>query len=251
MSVQDRLPVVAVTDDTPSVESEIGFSTRVLAPNEFLFRTGDTKTCLYRVKSGAVCLYEQSRDERRPPVDFAFPGDLVGLGFLEAHACCGRAVTQTELTCLPLDALPSAIGHNPKAQAQLADAIEREFEFRRASLAEAGRKAPLERLAAFLVSLSRLNAHEGRDPSTVGEFCPSGLAADYLGLSVEALTALLVELERRELIEACPSAGVRLRDIGALEKLASRAAAPVCTTPRKNHAVNCTQGASLSGGQNV
>ena len=43
MSVQDRLPVVAVTDDTPSVEPEISFSTRVLAPNEFLFRTGEQK----------------------------------------------------------------------------------------------------------------------------------------------------------------------------------------------------------------
>ena len=63
MSVHDRLPVVAVTDDTPSVEPEIGFSTRILAPNEFLFRTGETKTCLYRVNSGAVCLYEQNRAE--------------------------------------------------------------------------------------------------------------------------------------------------------------------------------------------
>ena len=172
-------------------------------------------------------------------------------GFLETHACCGRAVTKAEVTCLPLEALASAIEGNPIAQAKLNDAIEREFEFRRASLAEAGRKAPLERLAAFLVSLSRLNAHEGRDSSTVGDFCSSGLAADYLGLSVKALTALLVELERRELIEACPSAGVRLRDIGALEKLASRGAAHVCTTPRKNHPVNCIQGGSLSGGQNV
>ena len=63
MSVQDRLLVVAVTDDTPSVESEISSPTRVLAPNEFLFRTGDAKTCLYRVNSGAVCLYGQNRDE--------------------------------------------------------------------------------------------------------------------------------------------------------------------------------------------
>ena len=67
MSVQDRLPMVAVTDDTPSVESEIELPTRVLAPNEFLFRTGDAKTCLYRVNSGAVCLYEQNRTDHRSP----------------------------------------------------------------------------------------------------------------------------------------------------------------------------------------
>jgi len=230
MSVHDRLPVVAVTDDTPSVEPEIGFSTRILAPNEFLFRTGETKTCLYRVNSGAVCLYEQNRAEH--PVDFAFPGDLVGLGFLRTHACCARAVTKTEVTCLPLEALASAIANNPKAQAKLNDAVEREFESRRAALVEAGRSAPLERLAAFLVSLSRTNAHEGRDPTIIGESCPSVFAAGYLGLSIEDLTALLLELGRRELIEAY-SGGVRLRDIGELEKLASRTVAPVRNGQRR------------------
>ena len=163
-------------------------------------------------------------------VDFAFPGDFVGLGFLGTHACCARAVTKTEVTCLPLEALASAIANNPKAQAKLNDAIEREFESRRAALVEAGRSAPLERLAAFLVSLSRTNAHEGRDPTIIGESCPSVFAAGYLGLSIEDLTTLLLELERRELIEAY-SGGVRLRDIDELEKLASRTVAPV----RKSH----------------
>ena len=50
------------------------------------------------------------------------------------------------------------------------------------------------------------------------------------GLSIEELTTLLLELERRELIEAY-SGGVRLRDIDELEKLASRTVAPV----RKSH----------------
>jgi CRP/FNR family transcriptional regulator, anaerobic regulatory protein len=144
---------------------------------------------------------------------------------LQAHACSARAVTKTEVTCLPLEALASAIEDDPKAQAMLSDAIEREFEFRRAALVEAGRTAPLERLAAFLVGLSRANAHEGRDPTVIGECCPSVFAAGYLGLSIEDLTDLLIELERRQLIKAY-SGGVRLRDIGELEKLASRTIAP-------------------------
>ena len=248
MSVQDRLPVVDVSDDTPSVEPEIGFSTRSLAPNEFLFRTGETKTSLYRVNSGAVCLYEQNRADH-PVVDFASPGDFVGLGFLGTHACCARAVTKTEVTCLPLEALASAIANNPKAQAKLNDAIEREFESRRAALVEAGRSAPLERLAAFLVSLSRTNAHEGRDPTIIGESCPSVFAAGCLGLSIEDLTTILLELERRGLIEAY-SGGVRLTDIGELERLAGRTVAPVSKKPPKNHTDN-PQGISLSGGQNA
>ena len=134
------------------------------------------------------------------------------------------------MTCLPLEALASAIANNPKAQAKLNDAIEREFEFRRAALVEAGRSAPLERLAAFLVSLSRTNAHEGRDPTVIGESCPSVFAAGYLGLSIEDLTSLLLELERRELIKSY-SGGVRLRNIEELEKLANRTVAAV----RKGH----------------
>jgi len=212
MAVQARLPV----GDVSRVESQVG-STRQLAPNEFLFRTGEAKTCVYRVKSGAVCLYEQNCSEH-PIVDFAFPGDYVGLGFLQTHACCARAVTSTELTCLPLEALATAIENDCIAQAKLDDAIEREFEYRRAAVVEAGRRAPVERLAAFLVSLSRANAHEGRDPTVIGESCPS-VAAGYLGLNIENLSSLLLELEQRGLVEPY-SGGVRLKDIHALEELA-------------------------------
>ena len=118
----------------------------------------------------------------------------------------------------------------PRHRQKLNDAIEREFKSRRAALVEAGRSAPLERLAAFLVSLSRTNAHEGRDPTVIGESCPSVFAAGYLGLSIDDLTSLLLELERRELIKPY-SGGVRLRDVGELEKLASRTVVPV----RKGH----------------
>ena len=224
-------------------------STRQLAPNEFLFRTGEAKTCFYRVNSGAVWLYEKDCPEH-PVIDFAFPGDYVGLGFLRTHACCARAVTSTELACLPLEALASAIHDDHMAQAKLDDAIEREFEYRRAALVEAGRRAPLERLAAFLVSLSRANAHEGRDPTVIGEFCPSVFAAGYLGLNIENLSSLLLELEQRGLIEPY-SGGVRLKDIGALETLASQTVAPARKIKSKNHASNCTQGVSLGGGQNA
>ncbi len=232
MSVQDYLPV----GRDSRVEPQIGSATRLLAPNELLFRTGEAKTCFYRVNSGAVCLYEQNRAEH-PVVDFAFPGDYVGLGFLETHACCARAVTSTEVTCLPLEALASAIDDDYTAQAKLDDAIEREFEYRRATVVEAGRRAPRERLAAFLVSLSRTNSHEGRDPTVIGEACPSVFAAGYLGLGIEDLTALLLELEHRRLIEPY-SGGVRLKDIDALEELAG------AVTPeraRHRHAANRTQ----------
>ena len=90
---------------------------------------------MYRVNSGAVCLYEH-KGAQQATIGFAFPGE----GFLETHACCARAVTETEVTSLPLEALASAIGDDPEAKAKLNDAIEREFEFLRSALVDAGRE---------------------------------------------------------------------------------------------------------------
>jgi CRP/FNR family transcriptional regulator len=216
-NVRAREGASSSTGNWPEAPSTI----RTLLPNEILFRTGDVKTCLYRVKSGAVALYEQPWDGDRTVIDFAFAGDLVGLGFLETHACEARAVAESELTLLPLEALAAAVEANPKAQAKLDDAIEREFEFRRASLVDNALHSPLTRVAAFLISASRINAHEGRDPRLVADSCSCGFVAeDLLGLSVESLSAVLAELEQRGLIEATPTAGLRLTDVTALEELA-------------------------------
>ena len=48
-----------------------------------------------------------------------------------------------------------------------------------------------------------------------------GVVADFLALSVERLASLLVQLERRGLIETCAQ-GLHLTDIAALESLAGR-----------------------------
>ena len=199
---------------------------RTLRPNEILFWEGDEKTCLYRVDSGTVALYEARWNERGAVIDFAFEGDFVGLGFLTTHACSARALGDTQLTCLPLEAQSSATENNPKAQLKLDEAIEREFEYRRACLVELSEQSPLKRVAAFLVSLSRINADEGRDPQLVGDQCPCGFIADLLGMSVETLGILLIELEELGFIEACPPAGLRLKDIAALEELASQPGVP-------------------------
>jgi len=228
MSVRDRRIATRISSGAiSSTKSRIASPTRVFAATEWLFRTGEAKTCLYRVSSGAVCLYEQ-KSAQPVSISFAFPGDLVGLGFLDTHACCARAVTKTEVTCLPLEALASAIGDDLEAQAKLNDAIEREFEFLRDALVKAGREAPIERLAAFLVSVSRTNRHEGRDPTIVGEPYASGVVAGSLEMTIEDLRTLLLELERRGLIKAHPPAGIRLKDLSALETLAA-GTAPRCT----------------------
>ena len=55
-------------------------SIKCLAPNEILFHVGDRRDCLYRVETGSVCTYEPHLNGGHAVIDFAFSGDLIGLG---------------------------------------------------------------------------------------------------------------------------------------------------------------------------
>ena len=194
---------------------------RSLASNELLFSIGDPKTHFYAVESGALAVYEPRWNGHRAIIEFAFPGDLVGLGFLQTHTCSARATIDTRVQCLPLSAQDHLFADDPRAQARLADAIEREVEFLRKSSVRFSQQNPLGRLAAFLLTLSRENEQEGRDATVLVQPLQCGVVADFLALSVERLASLLVQLERRGLIETCAQ-GLHLTDIAALESLAGR-----------------------------
>jgi CRP/FNR family transcriptional regulator len=101
----------------------------------------------------------------------------------------------------------------------LADAIEREFEFLRRSSVKFSRENPLARVAAFLLTLSRENEQEGRDPTILVQQLHCGVVADFLALSIERLGALLVQLEQQGMIAPCPPRGLRLTNVDALKGL--------------------------------
>jgi CRP-like cAMP-binding protein len=123
-------------------------SSGALASNELLFGIGDPKTHFYAVKSGALVVYEPRWNGHRAIIEFAFPGDLVGLGFLQTHTCSARATVDTCVQRLPLSAQDHLFADDPRAQARLADAIEREVEFLRESSVRFSQQNPLGRLAA-------------------------------------------------------------------------------------------------------
>lgn len=190
-----------------------------VAANAFLFRAGDPRTHLYRVESGTICLYETRRSDRQSVIEFLFPGDYVGLGFLEKHHLSARALLDSTVTCVPIDALADVARTDPRAQAKLAQSVEREFEARRDELCDAGQRRPIERVAALLVTSARTNVQQGRAADLIKDSWKCGVIADLLQLTLDDLTAILVELERRGLIAAAGE-DLRLTDIAALEAMA-------------------------------
>jgi CRP/FNR family transcriptional regulator len=132
----------------PTLEPEA--TIRELERNHILFEAGDDKTDLFRIERGMVCVFTVRWDGRRDIIEFAFPGDIVGLGFLAAHACSAQAVVATRVRCLPLDAADRIDPDDARAATRYNAAIAREFNFRRASLITGSRSRLVARLAALL-----------------------------------------------------------------------------------------------------
>lgn len=195
---------------------DAGGELRTLAAGEMLFCEGEPRNSVFRVESGALCLYRTLPDGSKDVIEFAFPGDLVGLGFLGSHVAAAQATVETQVSAMPRQ---SALDRSPRVKGRLTAAIEREVAFLEGSLVEMGEPSPVERIAALFVTLSRNNAYEGRDPSVITDSVQCGVVAGYLGMSVDQLASYLTELEARGLVEPCQK-GLRLKDLTTLERLA-------------------------------
>ncbi len=194
---------------------------RTLSPGEVLFREGDARSHVFRVETGALCLYKSLPDGTQNVLEFAFPGDLVGIGYLDSHVSGAQATVETSLSCLPRTAFDPSTEVNAPARARLTTAIEREVAFLKELLTQNVRPGPVQRVAALFTTLSRFNAYEGRDPSVITDLLTCGVVAGYLDMSLDLLQAQLAELEARGLVEPCAK-GLRLKDIDALERLGDR-----------------------------
>jgi len=192
----------------------------MLAPGEVLFREGEPRAHVFRVESGALCLYRSSPDGSNKVVEFAFPGDLVGLGYLESQVACAQATMKTSLSRLPR----AAIETTPDTSGRLSLAIEREVAFLEEKKSRETHASQIQRVAALFVTLAHQNGHEGRDPALLTDSLTCGVVASYLNMSVDELAAQLTELERRGLVAPCER-GLRLKDLGALAKLCDGAPA--------------------------
>jgi CRP/FNR family transcriptional regulator len=201
--------------DAPLVDAPI----RVMR-DQILYGRGQPKTHIYLIEAGTIAVYETRGDGTHNIVEFAFAGDTVGFGYLDKHIYSAQAIGEARVRCLPLTALDHILQHDKRAMQRYAEALQREFEFRRGELVRAERK-PANRVAALFVALSRRNEVEGRDPRVIGDSLDCGTVAGYLGLDLDTLSRALVDLEHAHLIERCPPHGLRLSGLSALQQLAN------------------------------
>jgi CRP/FNR family transcriptional regulator len=193
---------------------------RQLQAGDPLFRRGEARTHLFLVESGTIAVCRDLCGGQI--VEYAISGDVVGLGWLPRHVYSAMAVSQSRVRLLALDARDDVRHRSERCQRRYADAVKEEFIARRDELSEKFRGHPLHRVAAFLLAMSELNAHEGRDPRLTDSLRCETIAS-CLELDLDTLGRVLVELQQMQLVAPCPPSGLRLTNLAGLHALANDA----------------------------
>ena len=208
--------------DTGAVRRLRSVGVRRLARGETLFHAGDRREQLFRVERGALCHYLRWDDGHHEVIEFAFPGDIIGFGHLAQHATTAQAAAKTIVSPISEEEFEQLLKTDGQLAARYAAAGDREFEFMRARSIDSNRGKPAKRVASFLAAMSRLSADEGRDPNVITDEFSSGVVAEHLHMSLDALASVLRELEAEGMVAEADK-GLRIVDIDALETFADAA----------------------------
>ena len=203
---------------TASLDDHLAEGTlRGIEPKEHVFTEGDSRTFAYKVVTGALCLYKVVPDGRRQVLDFAYPGDIIGLGSGAIETCNAQATMATRVRCVPVAALRRAAGADPRLALRLLEVLSLELDGMRDHLVCIGQRSATERLMTFLLSLSRRNEAKGGDPETIELRMTRADIGDFLGLTIETVSRTFTKLRSRGLIEIDQGTTIRIVDIERLE----------------------------------
>jgi CRP/FNR family transcriptional regulator len=221
MRSAERYGVERPTDDAdPKLDqTDLAFSPILqhVPTGTILFKLGDQRR-LYRVKRGAVCHYIRWTDGRHDVVEFAFPGDIIGLGHLSTHVSTAHAMVETLVSVVAETDFDRVLAANHLLSLRLTAAVDREFNYLRDEAMNSAKRGPIKRLACYLVAISNMNLKEGREPTLTSGEISSGYVAEELKMSIDTLSAALVSLEKMGLIAATGSR-LCILDVAALETL--------------------------------
>lgn len=173
-----------------------------LAQGQSLFFEGDDASDYYEVLDGVIRLVKYMEDGRRQVVDFACPGDFVGLVAEDSFAFAAEAATPLIVVKRRRADLMDRVARDTKAAMFLMQEAAHEIKRSQSQLLALGRKSARERLAGFVLEMSDRAGRRGRPAETAEVPLSRQDIADYLGLTVETVCRALGKLKAKKLIAA-------------------------------------------------
>ena len=201
-------------------ESLAEAASRWVEAKEFVFMEGDPTTNVYWIESGAVSLFKMLPDGRRQILGFAYPGDFVGLGAQGERLVSAQAIKATRVRSISLTKLHKIASGDPNLSFTLYQAVAAELAEARDLMLTTGHRSASERVAAFLLALSRRNRRSGKPKDLLDLPMTRADIGDFLGLTIETVSRTLTKFKGRGFIDLPQSARVRLVNMIELQRLA-------------------------------
>jgi len=192
-------------------------SEKVLQPHEHLFVAGDVQSHVYQVLEGVISVYELLPDGRRQIATFCYPGDLIGVNNIDQFAHNAESLCAARVRCIPLTAMNRLISTEPGFSTALLGVLSTELAETRDQLLSLGRKSALEKVATFLLRISRRNEREGVDETQLHLPMSRAEIADFLGLTIETVSRNFTKLKVSGIIALPSSAQVQVVNLARLE----------------------------------
>ena len=191
-----------------------------LSEGEHIFREGDDFTAIAAVRAGTVKTYVVDAAGSEQVLGFFLPGEVIGLNAIHhARYPCNAVALDTVMLCrFSFPKISLLATRLPGLQAQLFRLLSQDIG--KAALL-AGDYAADERLAAFLVSLSRRYELRGFSPLRFNLTMARTDMANYLRLAPETVSRILRRLQNDGLVRV----ERRALEITDLDRLASLASA--------------------------
>lgn len=194
------MAVCSVLQDDEVREIEAIMSSVRIEANETLIEEGAPRRRVYTLTSGMLRLSLALPDGRRQITGFLMPGDYVGLADDETYAQTAEAVVPAYLCSFPAADMDRLAERFPRLKDRLHVLTKSALRHARETQMILGRLTPAEKVASFLLFMSKRAAEHGMPESPIHLPMNRTDIADYLGLTVETVSRTFTKLKTQGLI---------------------------------------------------
>jgi CRP/FNR family transcriptional regulator len=206
-------------DDMRLFENVV-YARRRVGRGEALFGAGDGFQSVYAVRSGFFKTSLVDGEGREQVTGFSMGGELLGMdGIGTGHYNCSAiALEDSEVCVLPYALIEEMAEDSPALRRQLHAVLSREIVRDHGVMMLLGSMRAEERLATFLLNLSKRFTARGYSPSDFHLRMTREELGSYLGLKLETVSRLFSRFHNERLIEV-QQKHVRILDIAGLAQV--------------------------------
>jgi CRP/FNR family transcriptional regulator len=185
-----------------------------------LFTLGEPFSSLFVVRSGSFKTTISASDGREQVTGFYFPGEFIGLDAIHVNQYQSNAVAlESSSVCeLPFDNLQEFGSQMPQLQVQLLTRIGKEVAGDKGLMLLLGKKTSDEKLATYLLSLSRRFKDRGFSATEFQLSMSRSDFANHLGLAVETVSRLFSRFQDKGLL-TIQGKGISITNMEEMEAL--------------------------------